>query len=160
MSERHRPVPRRSAGVCIVGVVVLLAAVLAADRWTATDDAGGATWSVTVGSGMSGYCAPSDDQGRRCEVEVPVEPMDPEERCYVDPEGELADLADVEACLQRLVDDGVVGADVLAEHRCTAAYESLPVDVSDDEYAKAGEAFERCMVAAAEPVPSSSAPTG
>jgi hypothetical protein len=173
MSDRRQATPVRAdrqrrgrrAGLCLVGVASLLATVLAADQLDPTaGDRGGATWSVTVGSATSGYCVPSDDPGR-CEVVVPVEPMDPEERCYVDPGGNLAEPADVEACLQRLVDDGAIGADVLAELRCTVAYEALPAEVSDDEYARAGEAFQQCMVAAATapgPSPSTTAvgPTG
>jgi hypothetical protein len=124
----------RRAGIGLLGVVALLATGLAADRLRPMEQGSGETWAVTVGSAMSG--------------DVPV---DPEERCYEDPDGDLADMADVDACLQRLVDDGVIGADVLAELRCLVTYESLPPDVPDDEYARAGEAFRRCMVAVAAP---------
>jgi len=145
---------RRTAGPILVAA--LLATGLAADRPHATDGPGAETRADTVAPGTSGSCPPSDGPARRCGGEAPPEPTDPEARCYEGPEGRLAAPADVEICIQRLVDDGVVGADVLAELRCTAAYEAVPADVSADDYAEAGAVFERCMVAAATAV----GPTG
>jgi hypothetical protein len=161
-------VARRQVVLGAVGALALLATGLAVDQLTTSRGPDEERWAITVGAAMSGYCLPSDDDaGRPCGAEG-----SPEDRCYETAEDDAAveaclqglgdpdsvtefhldrfhendEVPEVDACLQRMVDDGELGADVLAEFRCTVVYESLSEDISDEEYARAGEVFERCMV--------------
>lgn len=96
-------------------------------------------------------------------------PLEPEDECYSQIAGSLEDPDDeIAACLQGLVDDGVIEPWVLDEFRCSAVYRDIPFDegIDDEEldrrYQEADAAYEACLAeldaGRADDVPSSTLP--